>query len=134
MVNSKGIFSCTDNRVRISGLHFTKCKSILNFCKALSQGNNKNGKLSILLLAPKFHLVTVIFWQNKVLQKHLISWHNLILQPPHQANFHTVYMTSFRFCFYFFIFLSHSVVQSNNCQMLFKCQITFSKVLLINVI
>ena len=71
----------------------TKCKGILNFSEALSQRNNKNVKLSILFLAPKFHSETIIFKQDNVLQKHLISWHDLILQPPCQANFVAVYLT-----------------------------------------
>ena len=62
----------------IDGSHFTKCKGILNFCEALSQRNNKNAKLSISFLAPKFHLVTIIFKHNNGLQKHLISGHDLI--------------------------------------------------------
>ena len=28
--------------------------------------------------------------QDNILQKHLISWHDLALQPPRQANFHAV--------------------------------------------
>ena len=46
------------------------------FCEALSQRNEKYVKLSISLLAPKFHLVTIVFKQVNVLQTHLISWHN----------------------------------------------------------
>ena len=84
-------------RVWISSLHFTNCEGILSFCKALSQRNNKNAKLSVLFLASKFHLTTVIFNQDNVLQKHFTSWHNLILQPPRQANFWAVYLTSFMF-------------------------------------
>ena len=45
--------------VRISGLHFPKCEGILSFCEALSQ-RNKNAKLSISFLAPKFHLEAII--------------------------------------------------------------------------
>ena len=71
----------------------TKCKGILSFSEALSQRNNKNVKLSILFLAPKFHSETIIFKQDNILQKHLISWHDLILQPPCQANFVAVYLT-----------------------------------------
>ena len=62
-----------DNRVRISGLHFAKCEDILSLCEALFQSNNKNAKLSISFLAPKFLLLTIIFKQDNVLQKHLIS-------------------------------------------------------------
>ena len=101
-----------DFRIRISGSHFAKCEGILSFCEALSQRKNKNTKLSISFLVPKFHLVTIIFKQNNFLQKHLISWQNPILQPPRQTNFHTVYLASF-------IFLSHSVLY--NCQITFKC-------------
>ena len=61
------------HRVQISGLHFAKCEGIQSFCNALSQRNNKNAKLSILFLAPKFHPVKIIFKQDKVFQKHLIS-------------------------------------------------------------
>ena len=96
-------------RVRISGSHFAKCKRILSFCEVLSQRNNKYTKLSILLLAPKFHVATTIFKQDNLLQKHLISWHNLILQPTCQANFRVVYLTSFMFhalnVLYFSLFL-----------------------------
>ena len=66
-------------RVRISGLHFAKCEGIISFWEALSKRNNKNTRLSISFLAPKFHLVTIIFKQDNVLQKHLISWHDLSL-------------------------------------------------------
>ena len=102
------------NRVRISGSHFEKCEGILGFCEELSQRNNRNAKLSISFLVPKFHLVTIIFKQDNILQKHLISWHDLILQPPRQVNFRAVYMTSFMFCFEFFIFLSYSVLYNRN--------------------
>ena len=113
----EGSFSINfrDNRVQISSSHFAKYEGILSFCEALSQRNNKNAKLSILFFAPKFHLVTVIFKHDNVLQKHLIPWHNLILQLPRQANFREVYLTSFMFCFEFFIFLSHSLLY--NCQL-----------------
>ena len=83
-------------RVQISSSHFAKCEGVLCFNEALSQRNNKNAKLSIAFLAPTFHLVT-IFKQDNVLQKHLISLHDLILQPPRQANFRAVYLTSFMF-------------------------------------
>ena len=96
-------------RAWISSSHFTKCKVILSFSEALSQWNNSNENLCISFLAPKFHLVTIIFKQDNVLQKHLISWYNLILSP-HQANFE---------CFECLIFLSHSV--SYNCQITVKC-------------
>ena len=59
-------------REQISGLHFTKYKGILSFCESLFQRSNKNAKLSISFLAPKFHLVTIIFKQDNVVQKHLI--------------------------------------------------------------
>ena len=41
-------------RVRISGSHFAKCEDILSFCEALPHRNNKNAKLSLSFLAPKF--------------------------------------------------------------------------------
>ena len=88
---------CMEIRVQISSSHFAKCEGVLFFNEALSQRNNKNAKLSIAFLAPTFHLVTVIFKQDNVLQKHLISLHDLILQPPRQANFRAVYLTSFMF-------------------------------------
>ena len=88
---------CMEIRVQISSLHFAKCEGVLCFNEALSQRNNKNAKLSIAFLAPTFHLVTIIFKQDNVLQKHLISWHDLILQPPRQANFRAVCLTSFMF-------------------------------------
>ena len=116
-------------RVRISSSHFAKCENILSFYEALFQSKNKNAKLSISFLAPKFLLLTIIFKQDNVLQKHLISWHDLILQPPCQANFRAVYLTSFMRRI-FNISLSLCFVElSNNCQM-FKCQINFSKVFL----
>ena len=97
-------------RVWISSSHFPKCKGIhLSFWKTLSRRNNKNAKQRISFLALKFHLITIIFKQTIIIQKHLISWHNLILQPPHEANFHAVYLTSF-------MIFSHSV--------LYNCQIT----------
>ena len=55
-------------RVQISNLHFAECEGILSFCQALSQEKNKNAKLSIL-----FHLLTIIFKQDNILQKYLIS-------------------------------------------------------------
>ena len=61
------------HRVQISGSHFAKCEGIQSFCNALSQRNNKNAKLSISYLAPKFHPVTIIFKQDNVFQKQLIS-------------------------------------------------------------
>ena len=109
---------CFNNqcRVRISVSHFAKCEDILSFCEALFQSNNKNVKLSISFFAPKFLLLTIIFKQDNVLQKHLISWHDLILQPPRQANFRAVYLTSFM-CRIFNISLSLCFVElSNNCQ------------------
>ena len=119
-----------DFRIRISGSHFAKCEGILSFCEALSQ-RNKNVKLSISFLAPKFHLVTIIFKKDNLLHKHLICSHDLILEPPRQANFRAVYLTPFMFhVLNFFIFPFDSVLYNcQNCQM-FKCQTTFSKVFL----
>ena len=79
-------------RVQISNSHFAECEGIVSFCEALSQEKNKNAKLSILSLVPKFHL-TIIFKQDNILQKYLISWHHLILQPPRQANVPAVDLT-----------------------------------------
>ena len=106
-------------RVRITGSHFEKFKGIRSFCKALSQRKNENAKLSILCLAPKFHLVTIILKHDNVLHKHLISWHNLILQPPHHANFHAVYSTPFMFYALNFLYFPHSV--SYICQITVEC-------------
>ena len=83
-------------RVRISGSRFAKCESILSFCEASSLRNNRNAKLNISLLAPKFYFVIIIFYQDN-LQKHLLTWHHLILQSKHQANLRAVYLTSFMF-------------------------------------
>ena len=69
-----------------------------SFCEVLSQGNNKNENLSILFLAPKFHLVTM-----KYSSKIMYSIPDII----------------FIFCFEFFIFLFHSVLY--NCQITVKC-------------
>ena len=83
--------------VRIDGSHFRKCECILSFWEALSQRNNKNAKLIISSLASKIDLVTIIFMQDKDLQKHLISRHDLILQQLRQSNFRPVYLTSYMF-------------------------------------
>ena len=96
-------------RVRISSSHFTKCEGILSSCEALSQRNNINAKLSISFLAPAFHLVTMIFQRDNVLQKYTISWHCLILQPLHQANFLAVYLTSLMFYVLNFLYFSLTV-------------------------
>ena len=79
-------------------------------------------------MQPKFHLVTIIFKQDNVLKKHLISWHDPSCN--HLANFRAVYQTSLIFyVLNFFISFSPCFALSNNCQM-FKCQITFSKLFL----
>ena len=91
-------------RVQISDSYFAKYKGVISFYKALSQRNNKNTKLGSSLLAPKFHLVTIILKQHNVLQKYLISWHDFILQPPRQINFHAVYLISFMFYVLNFLF------------------------------
>ena len=93
-------------RVRISGSHFAKCEGVISFCEALSQRKNKNKKLSIHFLVSKFHLVTILFKKDNVLQKNFISWRDLILQPPHQVNFHAVYLTSFMFYVLSFLYFS----------------------------
>ena len=48
-------------RVGIGGSHFAKREGILSFCEALYKRNNKNTKLSISFLAPKFHFVRITF-------------------------------------------------------------------------
>ena len=111
----------SQDRLQISGLHFTICESD---CKALFHRNNKNAKLSISFLAPKFHLVTIIFKQDNILQKNLISWHDLILQLHRQANFGAVYLTSFMF--YVLIFLYFSITlfcisEMENSEAVFVC-------------
>ena len=105
-------------RVQISCWYFAKFESILSFCDALSLKNNKNAKLVILFLAPKFHLVTIIFKQGNVLQKHLISWHYLILQSLRQTNFLTVCPISFMF---WILYISRSQL-FQRC--FYQCQIS----------
>ena len=102
--------------LRISSSHFAKWEGILSFCKAFFQIKNKNYKLSISCLAPKFYLVTIIAKHNIALQKHLISLHDLILQPPRQAKIRAVCLTPFMFYARNFLYFSHSV--------LYNCQIT----------
>ena len=81
-------------------------------------------------MQPKFHLVTIIFKQDNVLQKHLISWQDLILQPPRQLSCGLPDIIDV-LCFeFFYISFSPCFALSNNCQM-FKCQITFSELFLL---
>ena len=119
-------------RVRISGTHCTKYEGILSFCEALSHRSNINAERSISFLAPKFHLITM-FKQDNVLRKHLISWQNLILQPPHQVNFRAVYLTSFicyvfNFLYFsltlFYITLKCSCVKKLFQKNFYQCQIS----------
>ena len=44
--------------------------------------------------------------QDNVLQKHVISWHNLILHSTRQANFHAVHLTLFMFYVLDFLYFS----------------------------
>ena len=90
----------------------------------------KNARLSILFLAPKFHLVTIIFKQDNFLQKRLISCHDFIQQQHHQAIFlQYIWHLCFMFWIFYISFLLCYIELLNNCQ-IFKCQIIFSKVYL----
>ena len=50
-----------------------------------------------------------IFKQDNILQKHLISWYYLILQPANFGALYFVVYFIYVLCFQFFIILSHSV-------------------------
>ena len=85
---------------------------------------------SYVFRAPKFYLVTIILKQDNVLQKHLISWHYLILQPRHWAKFLAVYLKSFILFWIFHISLSLfcvTVKLLSNIQVpnnVYQCQIS----------